>query len=284
MSDVNAGEYSQLHIRLASEFRISAEDLRHFDDRIDQIVLRCGKQNTDSFEGKTKCMRNAIYNGRQLQSDSSSSAIADYFPHHLLQEGKGTVSAYSFLTLILAERLGLRCTPVMLPDYTYIRFSSGSNWDILDSGKNIREEEYRKRYMLDPGTGRVAKSIAVPEYEGWIRFQIGSFLDRRGDFPLAETQLRIASAQWADTHVPVQLALVLEKQDQRKTGLLLLDSLWNWGAHSEELVWNRAMMMVRIGKRSTEVLQFLDVAQGRLVQSKRLVQLREMLEEGIFAQ
>jgi len=282
---IQAESFSELQVRLAHEFNVSQEELNVYQKWLNQKVQACSDPRIELFEARLTCMREALYRGSSILTDSVSvNSIESLMPSQLIKENKGGEGVYSFSALILAEHLGLRVTPVMLPEHIYLRFSNGRNWDPLDSGIAITDDAYRKRDQLDPGTGRSAKSMSEVEYEGWIRFQIASALDVQGSSEKSEQQLRIAQMLWADPRVPIRLALVQEERNHRKEGLHVLDSLWNWGARSEELVWTKAMMMVRSGTGVARIFQFVEDAIGRRIESGRLIQLRDQLAQGLAAE
>jgi len=90
-----------------------------------------------------------------------------------------------------------------------------------------------------------------------------------------------AEALWSDTRIAGNRALVLEAQGDRKGALYVMDSLWNWGARDEELVWNRSLVMLRAGNSPRQVLAVVEDAFGRRVQSARLQNLAKKLADAI---
>lgn len=277
---VHAAGYRELYSSLAREFGVSDARSKAFLTWANHTSDQCKSRRDPSLQGGVDCIRTVVHGDNGVRFDSlAASSEMDLFPDRVVQTGKGSCLPVSFLVAILAESMGVTIVPVSLPGHVYLNFPSGINWEPNREGFRYSDEEYRKKYDVDPGRGRMAYKLSVSEFEGLFRYEIANRLQASKRNAQAIVQYRKAQTLSRDPTIPGNLALVLESSGERDVALKLLDSVWKAGARSEELVWNRAIMMLRAGRPPVDVQLLVEDAQGRRIDSERLQMLVRKIQE-----
>ena len=247
---------------------------------VDRAAHACESSNF-SLVSSINCMRHEVYDSLAVTFDSTADHNpADLLPSHLLVTRRGSCIPVTFLVLLLADRMGITAQPVSLPGHVYLNFpAAGINWEPNRQGFRYSDDEYRQKYALDPGMDRMAHRLDGAEFEGMLRYEAGNRLLATHQLDAAMDQYQSARTLWHDPRVAGNMALALDAKGDSAGCLRLLDSLWIGGARSEELVWNKALAMLRNHKSTSEVQIFLQEAEGRRIESKRLQDLAEKLSQ-----
>lgn len=278
MVSLHAGPYLDLHRKLALEMKEPKEKIAGFEKWIKDKSGQCREQFR--FEDKQACLARIVHQDTRIRFDSTQAmGASDLLPMRLVDRKYGSCLSISFLVLVLAESMGMRGEPVSLPGHVYIHFVGGVNWESNREGYAYTDEEYRKKYDLDGSRGRIARTLDHPEFEGLFRYEWANRLAAQQRNLEALHQYQIAQEHWRDARIPGNRALLLENMGQPQKARALLDSLWKVGARSEELVWNRALVMMRGSEALEIVLLFLEEAEGRRIGSERLRNLRKRIQQ-----
>lgn len=278
VSWLQAGSYLSLQRKLALEMRVPQTSIDSFETWVRNQSAPC--RDKIRFDEKRACLRKIMHEEGGIQFDSTSAQTPqDLLPQKLVIGKNGSCMSISFLVLILGEAIGVRGEPISLPGHVYVHFSTGTNWEPNREGFAYSDEEYRKKYGLDGDIGRIARALDLKEFEGLFRYEWANRLVAAKKDQDAMNQFLRAQTCWRDARIPGNRALLLESMGQRVAARKLLDSLWREGVPSEELVWNRALLMIRGSEALEVVLLFLDEAEGRLIRSDRLQRLRKRLQQ-----
>ena len=276
----SAGDYRALYLRLAHEMDVQTPQSKALQNWIEKSATNC-RTSKASLEQAITCMRHEVYDSLGVSFDSTADHLpVDLLPSHVLYARRGSCVPVTFLVLMLAEQMGITAQPISLPGHVYVSFpAAGINWEPNRQGFRYQDDEYQKKYDLDPGRGRIAHRLSDVEFEGMLRFEAANRLVTAKRTDEAILQYTQARTKWRDPRIVGNMALALESKGNSKECLRLLDSLWTGGVRSEELVWNRALAMLRNHQTALEVQIFLQEAEGRRVESPRLHELAEKLKQ-----
>lgn len=275
LGSAHAGPYAEMYKRLATEMRVSETKQKDFTTWIQKEAELCRQNPEFNVEKRISCLKRAVFTDGMVQFDTLTfRAPQDLLPDRLIVTGKGSCVSISFLTLLLAEKMDIRAEPVSLPGHVYIRFSNGVNWESNRQGYAYTDAEYREKYQLDPGKGRISRAMDVQAFEGLFRFEWANRLWQQNQGAAAIPVYLKAESFSNDFRIPGNRAVVLESLGKRAEAKKIMDSLWLFGARSEELVWNRALLMIRANEDFQDVLFMLEDAEGRRVESARLKDLK----------
>jgi hypothetical protein len=261
-----SGVYRDLYKRLASELQVSLQDQSRLEQWLE--TRDCKSPKT---ELSIQCLRDRIYGDAAIVFDTiTTRAMVDLMPEHLLQSHKGACVSISFLALLLAERSGIAVQVISVPGHVFLRFSGNENWESNRSGYRYRDEEYLAKYSI---SAEQLKPLTPKQFEGVFRYELGNRSAASGDAVVASRFYMQAYGLWQDPSVAGNWALLLEKMGQRQKAISILDRLWQQGVRSEDLVWNKALMMLRAEQPATQVLAFLQSAREASIVSARLMDL-----------
>lgn len=275
---LQAGSYLNLQRKLAMEMRVPQTSVDVFEKWVRDQSAPCREKF--HFDEKRACLQRIMHEEGGIRFDSTSALTPqDLLPQKLVIGKNGSCMSISFLVLILGEAIGVRGEPISLPGHVYVHFATGTNWEPNREGFAYSDEEYRKKYGLDGNLGRIARSLDPKEFEGLFRYEWANRLVAAKQDQQAMNQFLRAQTCWRDARIPGNRALLLESMGQRVAARKLLDSLWREGIPSEELVWNRALLMIRGSDALEVVLLFLEEAEGRFIRSDRLQKLRQRLQQ-----
>jgi len=274
-----AGPWGDLYLRLAKQEQGVGESSGRYLQWVDQVASTCGKPQVGALPEKLQCLRKLVYTGIPLTFDSTAIVDTRYLlPDHLLDAHQGSCLPTAFLVLMVSERMGITAQPVSLPGHVYVKFPQGINWEPNRAGWNYTDQEYRTKYNLDASHGRLAKILSPTEFEGMFQFERGNIYRLRNMGLQALAAYDVAEPLWQDARIAGNRALVLDQQGKHGEALHIVDSLWDWGARDEELVWNRSVLMLRAGRSAQEVAKVLVDAQNRWVDSPRIRELLQRLQ------
>lgn len=269
------GEYLNLYRQLGTELNVPVQEQLSLQKWLQQGANACHDAHQRGSDASLHCLREQIYARAGIEFDSvSAHSVLDLMPDHLLHSRKGSCVSISFLTMLLAERMGLAFMSVSLPGHVFLNFSGDVNWEPNRKGYRYTDTEYAVKYLISP---QQFQHLGVTQFEGLFRYEMGNRDLLAGNASRALLSYQHAAQLWKDPRIAGNMAIVLDKLGKPDTALRILDSLWQQGERSEELVWNKSLLMIRAGNAEARVLAFVEQARGYSITSSRLTALAQRL-------
>lgn len=186
----------------------------------------------------------------------------DVWPTSILINGDGFCVSLAFLALIALEKLEIEAHGVALPGHVYVHLPELQlNWEPNRGGYAHEDSYYKARYQLDSLQGRISQKLSPLEFRGLFEYELANRIAKL-DSPKISTEAEHALAKslyeqsmihWQDPRVVGNYALLMAYLGEMHLALHLLDSLWNLGLRSEELVRNRDALKSALSNQRTRV-------------------------------
>ncbi len=264
--------YGELYTKLTGEFQIPRSAQVHFLKQIESVADTC-----KAAQEPMECLKKEIYQVHRIVFDSTSKKPLALFPNTALQEKRGDCVPLTFLVLIAAEKMNISASAVALPGHVFVRYGDNLNWEPNRGGFRYQNEDYETKYALNEALGRTMQTLSLEEFEGLFRYEVAGRYAATGDFKRAEREYKEATRLWKDPRIPGNLALLLTQTGREKRALEILDSLWFAGVQSEELVWNKLILMMALEISPRKIRDFSALTQNLGISSPRLNDLRRKL-------
>jgi regulator of sirC expression with transglutaminase-like and TPR domain len=168
----DAYTYRHLALAVAAEVYPDLTPTRReeFGQEIERLAERLKTRLAGAKTGKEKVQRTTalLFDELHLKTapaEKPEQEEADnYFPHRALARKQGVCLGLSMLYLMLGEQAGLPFFPVHAPQHLYVRYDDGKEHygvEATEAGKLIDEEDFRKRYHLEPAQAAAAGYFAA---------------------------------------------------------------------------------------------------------------------------
>ncbi len=120
---------------------------------------------------------------------------------YVIEKRHGSCLGLAGLYLVLARKLELPISGVLVPGHFYVRYIAGQehvNIELLRGGEHMPDDWYRKKWKVPEKVKAYMRALTDRETLSVVRFNLGNEYRKRGNYEQALAQYKQAAADFPD--------------------------------------------------------------------------------------